>query len=183
MADTLGPIRVWVRREDGGNTFGLRFEAPGGKGVLRVERAGVRLDPPARMAGSESGLSADQLRGARFVAARDGRRTTFELSRLGDEALDALPAGEWRVLQAEQRGESAHLLLPPDELLEPTALGVLPLPPQAPPRPSTLAEPPGPGLVRHLRRALERERIENARLQAEVSRLEDNLRAVERRGR
>ena len=183
MAETLGPTRVWVRREDGGVTFGLRFEAPGGKGVLRVERAGVRLDPPARMAGSEGGLSAEQLRGARFAAARDGRRLAFDLERLDDAALARLSPGAWRVLVAEEHGERAQLVLPPDELLEPTAVRLsAPALAPAPTGPPTLAAPPGPGLVRHLRRALERERAENARLQAEVARLEDRLRAAERRG-
>ena len=49
------PFRIWLRRMSSlERTFALRFEAFEGKGVLRVARPGVLVDPPARVSGYES---------------------------------------------------------------------------------------------------------------------------------
>ncbi|MFZ5480589.1 MAG: hypothetical protein ACOZNI_27750 [Myxococcota bacterium] len=94
--------------------FAVRFEVRGGKGILRVARPGVLIDPPARAAGVEERLTAPQLRASRFLHVRDGgrERKAHALSRCDEASLDTLPAGEWIELEAAVDGPNAFLELP-----------------------------------------------------------------------
>jgi hypothetical protein len=108
-------FRVWVRRLDVPEApFAVRFEVRGGKGILRVARPGVLIDPPARAAGVEERLTAPQLRASRFLHVRDGgrERRAHSLSRCEEGVLEALPAGEWTELEAVLDGPNAFLALP-----------------------------------------------------------------------
>src|SRR5688572_17914471 len=61
-------FRVWLRRRDSDDApFALKFEVRGGKGVLRVARPGVLIDPPARPSGQEERLTSAQVRQSRFL--------------------------------------------------------------------------------------------------------------------
>ena len=87
------PFRIWLRRMSSlERTFALRFEAFEGKGVLRVARPGVLVDPPARVSGYESDITAQNVRASRFlhVSGTARRRDTWFLSRLSDEQLNGL---------------------------------------------------------------------------------------------
>lgn len=72
---TVRPYRIWVRRStERGGSYALRFEATRGKGLLRVVRPGVMVDPPARATGEEDGLTASQVLQSRYIHAADGGR-------------------------------------------------------------------------------------------------------------
>ncbi len=106
---------VSVRRApDATSHFGLRFQCTDGKGILRVTRPGVLIDPPARQSGEEKGLTANQVRSSRFLHARDGgqHRVAFLLARLDDAALERLPPDRWFELRPTTDGGGAHLELP-----------------------------------------------------------------------
>lgn len=106
---------VWVRRQDAAEApYALRFEVVGGKGVLRVARPGVLIDPPARPFGAEERLTGGQLRQSRFLYVRDGgrEREAYSLNRLDDAALDRLPAGEWVELVAGGESHGRWLGVP-----------------------------------------------------------------------
>lgn len=110
-------FRVWVRRQlaaDG--AFSVKFEVSDGKGLLRVVRPGVLIDPPARQAAQEDGLSGGQLRASGFLVAREpGRsRLAHQFSRLEDSILERLDLDRWVELQAVSDGESRLLVLPID---------------------------------------------------------------------
>lgn len=107
-------FQVWLRRADAPEApFSLRFEVQGGKGILRVARPGVLIDPPARPGGTEERLTGAQLRQSRFLHIRDGgrERLAFGLSRLEDPQLDRLPAGEWIELTTQEDGAARFLVL------------------------------------------------------------------------
>lgn len=99
-------------------TFALRFEAFEGKGVLRVARPGVLVDPPARVSGYESDITAQNVRASRFlhVSGSQRRRDTWFLSRLSDEQLDGLPRDTWAELSPVVDRGAHHLLLVEVEL-------------------------------------------------------------------
>lgn len=116
-------FQVWVRRTDDPEApYALRFTVHGGKGILRVARPGVLIDPPARATGLEEHLTGAQIRQSRFLHIREsGRdRIAFALSRLDDASLERLPVTTWveLVVDADSAGHYLLLELAPTELVE-----------------------------------------------------------------
>lgn len=116
-------FRFWLRRSSSsGQLYALRFEVFDGRGVLRVARPGVLVDPPARESGYEGELTLAQVRSSRFlhVSNVDRRRQLHFLSRIPDD-LGALLGDEgWVELQPVVDRGAHHLLLP--TLAEPIGL-------------------------------------------------------------
>ena len=113
--DVAERFQVWVRRSgDPANGFSLRFEVREGKGILRVARPGVLVDPPARPSGHEERLTATQVRASRFLHVWDGGRfrQSHLLVKLEEPALDLLPAERWVELVPSSEANSAVLVLP-----------------------------------------------------------------------
>jgi hypothetical protein len=108
-------FRVWIRRRnEASGAFAIRFEVPDGKGILRVARPGVLVDPPARPSGFEERLTAAQVRASRFLHVWDGgrHRQGHLLARLEESALDRLPLDRWVELRPGMEGSTALLVLP-----------------------------------------------------------------------
>lgn len=108
-------FQVWVRRQsqpDG--PFSIRFEVADGKGILRVARPGVLIDPPARPTGLEERLTGPQLRASRFLHVWDGGRGRqgHSLTRLEEMALDRVPIGLWVCLIPSEDSALHYLFLP-----------------------------------------------------------------------
>lgn len=112
-------FRFWVRKGPGGDpTYSIRFEVRKGKGLLRVARPGVLVDPPARQSGYEERLTPAQVRASRFLHVWDAgrKRQGHVLSRLTDEVLAALEVERWSELGIESDGGFCWLVpLPPGE--------------------------------------------------------------------
>ncbi len=107
-------FRLWLRRLGvNENPFALRFEVHEGKGILRVSRPGVLIDPPARQIGLEERLSMQQLRTTRFILVWDGGRARqgHQLSRLDDAALERVEVDRWHELEVVSEGGFRYLLL------------------------------------------------------------------------
>ena len=95
------PFRFWIQRDSKGQgLFSARFEVDRGRGILRVARPGVLVDPPAGSQGEEEGLTTDQLRASRFIQVElwSRNRRTWSLDGLEDIALDELTPGQWTLL-------------------------------------------------------------------------------------
>lgn len=110
-----GRFRVWLRRRaEPGAPYSVRFEVTDGKGILRVARPGVLVDPPARPFGFEERLSAAQVRASRFLHVWDGGRYRqgYMLARLEEGRMDALPVDRWIQLETSNFGVNSALLLP-----------------------------------------------------------------------
>lgn len=95
-------------------SFSIRFEVGDGKGILRVARPGVLIDPPARPTGLEERLTSAQLRASRFLHVWDGGRGRqgHSLTRLEDSAMDRLPVDVWVPLVPSGDGGLHYLFLP-----------------------------------------------------------------------
>lgn len=107
-------FRVWVRRQlDAATPYSLRFEVSDGKGILRVTRPGVLIDPPARPMGEEQGLIGPQVRASRFLHAREGgrARAVWGFVRLEDHALEHLPVDLWVELDPEVDGPNQQMVV------------------------------------------------------------------------
>lgn len=117
-ADATNPVdavRVWVRRTpDPQGGYSIRFEVIDGKGILRVVRPGVLVDPPARPTGFEERLTAAQVGATRFLHVWEGgrRRQAHALTRLAEAQLEALPNDEWVGLAFVKEGAASVLVLP-----------------------------------------------------------------------
>ena len=106
-------FRFWVRRSpDADPTFSVRFEVRQGKGLLRVARPGVLVDPPARQSGYEERLTAAQVRASRFLHVWDAgrKRQGYVLSRLSDDVLMELSEERWVEMDVESDGGFCWLL-------------------------------------------------------------------------
>ncbi len=111
-------FRFWVRRGPGDDpTFSVRFDVRHGKGLLRVARPGVLVDPPARQSGYEERLTPAQVRASRFLHIWDSgrKRQGYVLSRLSDEILLTLPVERWVELGMENDGGFYWLVPRTDE--------------------------------------------------------------------
>ena len=108
-------FRLWLRRQGlAEGAFSLRFEVEEGKGVLRVTRPGVLIDPPARAVGVEERLSGSQLRSTRFILVWDGGRSRqgHLFSRLEDVQIDRMQIDEWQALEIVAEGAFRYAALP-----------------------------------------------------------------------
>lgn len=108
-------FHVWIRRRDDVQApYALRFEVTDGKGILRVARPGVLVDPPARPGGTEERLTASQVRASRFLHVWDGGRYRqgHLFARLDETGLEGLPLDRWVPLVATLEGTTSLLLLP-----------------------------------------------------------------------
>ena len=111
-------FRFWVRCSPGDDpNFSIRFDLRHGKGLLRVARPGVLVDPPARQSGYEEGLTPAQVRASRFLHIWDSgrKRQGYVLSRLSDEILLTLPVERWVELGSESDGGFFWLVPRTDE--------------------------------------------------------------------
>ena len=176
-------FRIWLRRDErGAPRFSLRFDVGEGRGLVRLNRPGVRLEPPARRNGSVSGLAPGGVRTATFLHVRGSVRDAWSLEALSDASLERIADTEWRMLEASAaRAGGGRLEVPPDEVLPPTQIyrvadfdldgstAARPLPEER--APARTAPPRGPvtGLVRHLRREVTRLRVENDELRAQLA--------------
>ncbi|MCB9758616.1 MAG: hypothetical protein H6739_02125 [Alphaproteobacteria bacterium] len=166
--DSPPQFHFWVRRSHGeGAVYSIRFEVEDGKGLLRVARPGVLVDPPARESGYEERLTPAQVRASRFLHVWDGgrKRQGYVLSRLTDDVLGELPRGVWEQMQIISDGGFCWLVpglpqeldasavepidnsaeeLPPISVepvdVEPVDLGPADLAPVAEPEPTNEAE-------------------------------------------
>ena len=91
----------------------IRFEVTEGKGILRVARPGVLIDPPARPTGLEERLTSAQLRASRFLHVWEGGRQGHSLAQLEESGLERLPVDLWVAL-APSADSTLHYLLLPD---------------------------------------------------------------------
>ncbi|MBM4368938.1 MAG: hypothetical protein FJ102_22170, partial [Deltaproteobacteria bacterium] len=108
-------FRLWLRRLGVSESpFTLRFEVHDGKGILRVARPGVLIDPPARQMGIEERLSMQQLRTTRFILVWDGGRARqgHQLSRLDEGTLERVETDRWHELEVVSDGGFRFLMLP-----------------------------------------------------------------------
>lgn len=123
-------FRFWVRRSPGeGAVYSIRFEVDGGKGLLRVARPGVLVDPPAREFGFEERLTSAQVRASRFLHVWEGgrKRQGYVLSRLTDAVLAELPLGSWEELSVVNDGGFCWLVHRAPEELDANSLEPLDL--------------------------------------------------------
>lgn len=107
MLESAPHFSFWVRRNAGdGAVYSVRFEVEEGKGLLRVARPGVLVDPPARESGFEERLTPAQVRASRFLHVWDGgrKRQGYVLSRLTDDVLAGLRSGTWERMQIVSDG-------------------------------------------------------------------------------
>lgn len=114
MAPDSPSFRFWLRRSSSsGNLYALRFEVFDGRGVLRVARPGVLVDPPARESGYEADLTLTQVRSSRFLHVSDleRRRQIYFLSRIPEELPDQFAGESWVELAAVVDRGAHHLLL------------------------------------------------------------------------
>lgn len=108
-------FRVWIRREtESEGPFSIRFVVEDGKGLLRVSRPGVLIDPPARPSGAESRLTGAQLRASRFLHVWDSGRSRqgYTLTRMDEPSLDRAPDDRWVELLVTEGGVLCYLSLP-----------------------------------------------------------------------
>jgi len=121
-------FRFWLRRSgSSGGLYALRFEVFDGKGVLRVARPGVLVDPPARESGYEADLTLPQVRSSRFlhIGTLERRRQIYFLSRIPEE-LPAYFASEiWVELTPVVDRGAHHLLLGGAEGAAPGAIDLV----------------------------------------------------------
>ena len=118
-------FRFWVRRSPGeGAVYAIRFEVEGGKGLLRVARPGVLVDPPARESGFEERLTSAQVRASRFLHVWDSgrKRQGYVLSRLTDPVLGGLPPASWEELHVVSDGGFCWLVPGGPEELDASAI-------------------------------------------------------------
>lgn len=156
------PFRIWIRRiEPPAGPFAIRYEMSEGKGILRQSRPGVVLDPPARPQGIETGLSASQIRSARFlhVWGKGAFRQGYIFGRVTDPELGRLPEDEWVEMVVVHEGSQAWLTIP--AVLPPRPRPMirregadLPtvVPPNAPMSVSVLTQGPSSRVQRRMRR-------------------------------
>ena len=205
MDESSVSFRIWVRRSARGEApFSVRFEVFDGKGILRVARPGILIDPPARVSGFEEQLTGEQLKASRFlhVWGAGRKRQSHILSRLDDARLDRLAPEDWYELGVATDGGYRYLVLetasavplepepavaaprPREEIRLPPPRRADPPPPEPaasePARATDPAEPfDGIGsstvLVRILRRKLQDVELQNSILTARVSALEAEL--------
>lgn len=103
----------------------MRFEVQEGKGILRVARPGVLIDPPARALGMEERLSAAQLRSTRFILVWDGGRARqgHLLNRIDELQLERVETDRWHELEIVVDGGFRYVVLaasmPPREAQPP----------------------------------------------------------------
>lgn len=108
-------FRLWIRRQNvAEGPFSLRFEAMDGKGILRVARPGVLIDPPARPVGIEERLSTAQLRSTRFILVWDGGRARqgHLLNRIEEPQLERLELERWHEMEVVVDGGFRYAVLP-----------------------------------------------------------------------
>jgi len=108
-------FRVWIRREtQSEGQFSIRFSVEDGKGLLRVARPGVLIDPPAHPSGAESRLTGAQLRASRFLHVWDSGRSRqgYTLTRMDEPSLDRAPDDRWVELLVTDGGVLCYLSLP-----------------------------------------------------------------------
>lgn len=113
---TVRPYRIWVRRStEPGGSYALRFEATRGKGLLRVVRPGVMVDPPARTAGVEEGLTASQVLQSRYIHAADGGRPRQQVlfGRIDLGVLSSLEPEVWHECGDQDRDGRRYATLGP----------------------------------------------------------------------
>lgn len=91
----------------------MRFEVQDGKGILRVARPGVLIDPPARALGMEERLSAAQLRSTRFILVWDGGRARqgHLLNRIDELQLERVETDRWHELEIIVDGGFRYVVL------------------------------------------------------------------------
>src|SRR4029453_10380430 len=128
-------FRIWVRkRATAVAPFSVRFEVFDGKGILRVARPGILIDPPARVSGFEEQLSSEQLKASRFlhVWGAGRKRQSPILSRPAAARLDRLAPDNWYELTVVTDGGYRYLELEnlSATLEEPGELVTKPLPRQ-----------------------------------------------------
>ena len=203
MDESSVSFRIWVRKSARAAPYSVRFEVFDGKGILRVARPGILIDPPARVSGFEEQLSSEQLKASRFlhVWGAGRKRQSHILSRLDDARLDRLAPDNWYELTVVTDGGYRYLELESlsATLEEPAELVTKPLPREEirlpPPRradpppaepvaaPARAADPSDPFdglgtstvLVRLLRRKLQDAELQNSILTARVTALEAAL--------
>lgn len=108
-------FRLWLRRHPGGEgSYALRFEVQEAKGILRVSRPGVLIDPPARPMGLEERLTAPQLKTTRFILVWDGGRARqgHLLSRLEEPGLHSIEADRWHELEVLVDSGFRYVVIP-----------------------------------------------------------------------
>lgn len=107
-------FRLWLRRQNvAEGPFALRFEVMDGKGILRVARPGVLIDPPARPVGLEERLTTQQLRSTRFILVWDGGRARqgHLLNRLDEAQLDRVELDRWHEMEIVVDGGFRYAVL------------------------------------------------------------------------
>lgn len=129
------PFQLWIRRDGAADPqYAVRFEVKEGKGILRVSRPGMLIDPPARAQGLEERLTAAQLRSSRFLLVWDGGRArqAHLFTRMTEPELSRVRADTWwtaevvvdagiRQLQVPAAGYTAPDEAPTAAVIDPAA--------------------------------------------------------------
>lgn len=108
-------FRLWIRRQNlPEGAYSLRFEAQEGKGILRVARPGVLIDPPARPVGIEERLTPQQLRSTRFILVWDGGRARqgHLLNRIEEAQVERIEVDRWHDMEIVVDGGFRYASLP-----------------------------------------------------------------------
>jgi hypothetical protein len=107
-------FRLWLRRQNvAEGAYSLRFEVMEAKGILRVARPGVLIDPPARPVGMEERLTAGQLRSTRFILVWDGGRARqgHLLNRVDELQLERVETDRWHEMEVVVDGGFRYAVL------------------------------------------------------------------------
>ncbi len=103
MTDDACSFVVWLRPTHTGQhdvRYDVRFSIDEGRGVMRVSRPGVLVDPPAHHEGEITALSRGDLHASRFLLLPNrGLRRTYLFSDLTDQQLSSLAPAQWSALE------------------------------------------------------------------------------------
>lgn len=179
MQEDVCLINMWIRPGEK-ETFELKFSIDGGRGILRISRPGVLVDPPATEEGVVTGLTLADLFATRFLLLpRRGGRQSYLFSDLRERFLGKLEPGVWSPLEAEIIDGQRSFLPPsfPDE--ETSLITTIPLEAMRPSfevggnEEARLRQE-----VRQLTVELAAEREKVARLEGMIARLDQQLKQV-----
>ena len=99
MNEDACSFSMWLR-PDLEETFDLKFQVSAGRGVIRISRPGVLVDPPAMNDGEVTGLTLADLHATRFLLLPSrGKRQSYHFSDLEFRHLSGLLVGDWNVLE------------------------------------------------------------------------------------
>jgi len=110
----MGDFRLFVRRDFGYELrVSVKFSVDSGAGILSMPQRG-QPDAPPTQGSEETDVSADALRGGRFIhlLQNSGKRQSYALSRLTADKLARLSDSDWTELEATTEFGFRYAVLP-----------------------------------------------------------------------